>query len=677
MSVTYRTVAQRIFFVGLFLLSHIPLFAYIAPTWLQDSSAASWADSVLSTLSLEEQIAQAFMVVSYAKGEKHEDRDVAYLITKKHIGGVMFLQGKREKMRELCTTYQSKSKLPLLLALDAEWGTDMRMSDGIAYPKAMGVAATNSPALAYRMGEEIAKELQEIGLHINFAPVVDVQRNPKNPVIGIRGFSDNPTTVSQFGIAYMAGMQAKGLLACAKHFPGHGNTSTDSHHTLPIIKTNYTQLDTCDLVPFRQLTAEGLSMVMVAHIALPGLKLADSIPASLQYSVTTTLLRDSLGFQGLVCTDALNMKGATGKLKPDEVALQAYLAGADILLCPENVSAGIKAIQNAVKQKKISAEEIARRTRRILQAKYIANRAQQSQQKLYEKETAQQHNATEQERKDLGAQIAQESITLLQNSNNTLPILTLESQKIGCVSFLPKKNDLLLGYLQRYAEVKALSPNFSKSSIEAQATLLAKEKTLLIIAVSATGYSPSKNFGLNSTQIAFAKACAHKIPTILLVLGIPYVQAKFFPLNQFAAVLHAYDDTEFSQDALAQVIFGARPALGTFPISLPPDLKFGDGILTSDGVRVAYTSPSQYGANALFIAQADSLAKLGIDSAAYPGIQILAYHKGVIFYRKNLGATSYSKFAPPVTDSTIYDLASVTKITATTPLIMRLVEKKK
>ena len=677
MSVLRIVLPRRIFFVGLFFFFYLGLRAQEAPSWLTSPEANRWADSVLATLKLEERIAQSFMLVGYARGDKHEDKAILTLVEKQGVGGVMFLQGNRERMRTLTETYQAKSKVPLLFALDAEWGTDMRLEDGLAYPKAMGLAATGMPALAYRMGEEVANELQEMGIHINFAPVVDVQRNPKNPVIGVRAFSDDVQTISQFGVAYMAGMQSQGLLACAKHFPGHGNTSTDSHHTLPIVKAKYAQLDTCDLIPFRNLIDEGLSMVMVAHIALPGLGLPDSVPASLRHEVTTTLLRDSLGFQGLICTDALNMKGATGKLKPEEVALQAYLAGADILLCPDNVAGGIKAIANAVKHKKITEAEVNLRAKRLLLAKYSAVKAQQERIATVAQRTTSEDARSEQERNDLSARIAQEAVTLLSNGESTIPIAQLDKQNIGYVSFLPKKDDTFLSGLQRYAAIYDEKQALTKGVLDAQIKAATKDKTLMIVAVRATGYAPSKNFGVSKEQIAFAKACAKSKPTILVVFGSPYVQARFFPLTDFAAVLQAYDDTRFSQDAVSQIIFGALPALGSFPISLPPDLHLGDGIRTEGGLRLSYVSPTQHGANPLYIARADSLAQAGIDSGAFPGIQILAYHKGEVFYRRNFGRTTYSKFSPPVTDTTIYDLASVTKITATTPLVMRLVEKKK
>ena len=277
----------------------------------------------------------------------------------------------------------------------------------------------------------------------------------------------------------------------------------------------------------------------------------------------------------------------------------------------------------------------------------------------------------------MSARIAQEAVTLLSNGESTIPIAQLDKQNIGYVSFLPKKDDTFLSGLQRYAAIYDEKQALTKGVLDAQIKAATKDKTLMIVAVRATGYAPSKNFGVSKEQIAFAKACAKSKPTILVVFGSPYVQARFFPLTDFAAVLQAYDDTRFSQDAVSQIIFGALPALGSFPISLPPDLHLGDGIRTEGGLRLSYVSPTQHGANPLYIARADSLAQAGIDSGAFPGIQILAYHKGEVFYRRNFGRTTYSKFSPPVTDTTIYDLASVTKITATTPLVMRLVEKKK
>ncbi len=677
MRVLHKILSRRMLFVGLFLCLSFSGHSQEVTSWLDDPAAEHWADSVLATMKLEDQVAQSFMLVGYARGDKNEDKAILPLIAKHHVGGVMFLQGKSARMRSLIDSYQAKSSVPLLIALDAEWGTDMRLEDGFAYPKAMGLAASGIPSLAYRMGEEVAKELLELGVHINFAPVVDVQRNPQNPVIGVRGFSDDVTTVSQFGGAYMAGMQSQGLIACAKHFPGHGNTSTDSHHTLPIVKANYIQLDSCDLVPFRYLINEGVAMVMVAHIALPGLGLPDSVPASLRAEITTTLLRDSLHFRGLICTDALNMKGATGKLKSEDVALQAYLAGADILLCPENIPASIKAIVQAVKHKKISTEDVERRARRILMAKYFTTKAQREVSAQIAAQSPVEKSLNEQARNDLSARITQESVTLLHNTAETVPITQLDKQSIGYVSFLSKKEDIFLADLQRYASVKEYPSASLQGTIAAQVKAATKDKTLVIIAIRATGYSPSKNFGVSHAQIQFANACAKSKPTILVVFGSPYVQARFFPLSNFSAVVQAYDASSFSQDAVSQILFGALPAQGTSPISLPPDINFGDGIRTEGGLRVSYVSPTQHGANPFYIARADSLALSGIDSGAYPGIQILAYQGGEIFYRRNFGRTTYSKYSPPVTDTTMYDLASVTKITATTPLVMRLVEKKK
>ncbi len=678
MGVNYRMQVRRFFFVGLFFVQILSAVvkAQKTPPWYADPDAIHWADSVLKTLDLEDRIAQSFMVVSYAKGTKQEGQTVLRLIEKQHIGGVMYLQGSRDRMKELTQTYQAKTQVPLLMAIDAEWGTDMRLSDGRAYPKAMGIAATANPSLAYRMGELLAEELQEIGLHINFAPVVDVQRNPRNPVIGIRAFSDDPETVTQMGAAYMLGMQANGLIACAKHFPGHGNTSTDSHHALPIINESYQQLATCDIIPFQSLITQGLDMVMVAHIALPGLGLPPNEPASLRKEIVTSLLRDSLHFQGLICTDALNMKGATGSLKAEEVALQAYLAGSDILLCPENVAASIKHIARAVQKKRLSATEVATRTRRILLAKYYALHAQKKRLATYQANSTSEKQATERQRDLLSTQMAQEAVTLLRNSNAIVPITHLEQHKIGYVNFLTSKHDSLLAGMQRFAEVRAIHLN-PKLSLDAQVAAATKNKTLIVIALSATGYAPSKHFGLKNSAVNFAKACAKRIPTILVFMGTPYALPQLFPLDDFAAVLQAYDTSTFTQDALSQVLFGALPAQGILPVHLPPDLKRGDGLTTQSGIRLSYQMPEAHGANPFFIARTDSLAQLGIDSAAYPGIQILAYHRGDVFYRKNYGHTTYSAFSPPVTDTTLYDLASVTKITATTPLVMRLVEKKK
>ncbi len=640
---------------------------------LGDSACRLWADSLLQSLSLKEKIAQSFMVTAYSKGNSTEENAVLALVQKQEIGGIIFFQGTARHEAELTNRYQSAARVPLLIAIDGEWGLGMRLKDGFSYPKSLAFAATGSPQLAYRMGQGVAKSMKRLGIHVNFAPDVDVNSNPENPVIGVRSFGDSVEQVAAFGSAYMLGMLQNGVLPCAKHFPGHGNTSTDSHHALPFIPESIESLEQRELPPFRHLISMGVPMVMVAHIDVPAMGCAKGEPASLTESVTSGWLRKTLGFQGLIVTDGLNMAGAKGNLKAEEVNLMAYLAGADILLCPDEVEKSIKRIIKAVKKGQISQARVDSTCRRILEAKYWAIGPKVEPVEL---DGLPEDIITEADR-ELLADVANESVTVLRK--DCIPLSESDIENLGYVNFLPHGGEAFTDAMRPYVMPTRLPIAIGKDTkgISELAKKAVGEHTAMVICVRAAGYYPNSQFGLKPGVIDFAKECAKLRKTVLVIFGTPYALKFLAPLSDFEGVVMAYGEDAEMQRAAAQIIFGARSVRGVLPVSVPPELKRGAGLQWENMVKLGISSAHEVGADPYWIHFADSIAQMGIDKFAMPGMQVIAALKGRVFYRKNFGKVTYSPYANRVSDSAIYDLASLSKVVGTTPVIMALAEKKK
>ncbi|MCB0820327.1 MAG: hypothetical protein KDC13_06860, partial [Bacteroidetes bacterium] len=329
-----------------------------------------WVDSVMNKLTPEQRIAQLFMVAAYSNKNSAHQEEIASLIKNQQIGGLIFMQGGPVRQARLNNYYQKLSNVPLMISIDGEWGLSMRLDSTPAYPKQMTLGAIQNDTLIYEMGRQIASECRRMGIHVNFAPVVDVNNNPSNPVINMRSFGSDKFNVARKGIAYMAGMQSMNVLANAKHFPGHGDTDSDSHKTLPVIRHSRERLDSIELYPFRQLISFGLGSMMVAHLDVPALDSAAGRPTTLSTYVVDTLLRREMGFKGLVFTDALNMKGISAGLSSNAINLGAIRAGNDILLFASDVPSAIKGISAAIAKGELKQEEIDARCRKILEAKY-------------------------------------------------------------------------------------------------------------------------------------------------------------------------------------------------------------------------------------------------------------------------------------------------------------------
>ena len=439
-----------------FLLSLVlPLSAQrIDPLATKDLEVQTiWVDSIMNNMTLDEKIGQLFMVQAYSNlDQKHEDF-ITEMITKYHVGNLIFMQGTPEKQAELNNKYQAASKLPLLIGFDGEWGLDMRLKNTYRFPWNMTLGAIKNDSLVKQFGKHIGEHCKRLGIHINFAPVVDINVNPENPIIGNRSFGENKDNVTQKAIAFTQGMQSQGVLANAKHFPGHGDTAADSHHTLPVLNFDMARLDSIELYPYKKLFDKGVASVMTAHLSIPSLESDSRLPTSLSKSVTTDLLQYKLGFNGLIITDGLNMKGATNYATSAEIDLAAIQAGNDLLLIPQDVPATVSLIKKAIELKTLTEERINFSVRKILKAKYWAGL--HNYQPIKIKNLQQDLNRPKDEL--LHRELVKNSLTVIKNRKADIPISNLEKRKIAYVKLGDDSGNHFVNMMQNYTKVDVIS----------------------------------------------------------------------------------------------------------------------------------------------------------------------------------------------------------------------------
>lgn len=632
-----------------------------------------WADSVLSTLSLEEKIAQMIMVAAWSNKDEKHIIEIDSLVEKYKIGGLIFFQGGPVRQAVLTNRYQSKSKVPLAIAIDGEWGLAMRLDSTLKYPWQMTLGALQDNNLIYQMGKDIAEQCKRLGIHINFAPVVDVNVNPNNPIIYARSFGENKYNVSNKGIAYMKGLQAGGVLANAKHFPGHGDTDTDSHKTLPVLKHNRSRIDSVEIYPFAQLIKEGLGSIMVAHLYIPSIEKTENTATTLSHNLVTKMLKDSLGFKGLVFTDALNMKGVSKFYKPGEVDLKAFMAGNDVMLYCENVPKTIKSIKEAVDSGLVSEGEINSRCRKILYAKEWMG--------LNHYQPIETKNLTNDLTKPIYTcriqELFEKSLTVLKNKNELIPFKNIETQNLTCISIGSDSLSEFQKTLALYGNIKNISVPALNDSNYANIKNELANASALVLAFHRTEANPIKRNPLNAREKELLEKITESNRTILVWFANPYLALNLTSIDKSAATVMAYQNTPESQRAAAQLLYGAIGANGTLPVSLSKKYKEGFGLKINSIHRLRYTCPEAVGIESTLLSQIDSIALEGIKEEAYPGCQVLVAKNGAVIYHKALGTHTYDSTSKKVDLFDVYDIASVTKITATLPSVMKLQDEKK
>jgi beta-N-acetylhexosaminidase len=637
------------------------------------SSDTAWVDSVMKTLSLEDKIAQLMMVGAYSNRTEDHFKEIEELIDKYHIGGLIFFQGGPVRQANLTNRFQKISKVPLLIGMDAEWGLAMRLDSTISYPRQMTLGAIKNNSLIYQMGCDIGLQCKRLGVHINFAPVADVNNNPSNPVINSRSFGENPSIVYQKAEKYSEGLFDAGIISTAKHFPGHGDTDTDSHLSLPLIRQTRERLDTVELLPFAQMIEKGLPGVMAAHLSVPALDTSNGLPSSLSPLVIDSLLRVKMGFNGLVFTDALNMKGASQFEKPGEIELLAFQAGNDILLMPSDVPKAISEIKKEVKKGTISEEEIDRRCRKILHAKAWAGLNHYTPvriKSLYEDLNSPVFEA-------LRRELISNSVTVVKNNDQVLPVFRLEDLSIASVSIGNGKPDQFAASLRLYTDVDTyfISKNAPSREFDTLKSKLS-EYDLVIISLQETSQWPGRKYGITEGELDFLANTNIKGKTVLALFGNPYSLSLINDFSNIDAVVVSYEDNPDFKDITAQSIFGALPVSGVLPFSARPFFKAGQGVDLDDIDRLSYGTPEQVGMSTKIMAGIDSIALHSIREKAMPGCQILVARRGKVVYNRSFGYQTYQN-TKKVSNDDIYDIASLTKITATVPSLMMLYDQKK
>ena len=644
----------------------------VTPEFLQYENS-KWVDSIMKTLSPDERIAQLIMVAAYSnRGEEHKE-EILKLIREQKIGGLIFFQGGPVRQVRLMNEYQAASKVPLLGAIDAEWGLGMRLDTTVSYPFQMALGAIQDESLIYDMGAEIARQIKRTGLHLNFAPVLDVNNNPNNPVINYRSFGEDKYNVTSKAIAYMKGMQDHQLLTTAKHFPGHGDTDTDSHYALPQITHSRARLDSLELYPFREIVKAGIGGVMVAHLDIPALD-STGVPSTLSKPIITSLLKDELGFQGLTVTDAMNMKGVTQGNEPGIVDKDAILAGNDLLEFTEDVPKAIQEIRKAINQGLISQAEIDRRCRKILAVKYWVG--------LKKFEPTSLVDIT----KDLNTpksnylnrKLAAASITVLKNEADILPLKIKRESGIASLSIGAENPTVFQESLSLYANVAHFTLK-NEASPEEMQTVKEKLKDYeqVIVGIHDDSKFPRNTIKMSSEVLGFLTDLISEKNTIISLFKNPYVLDKLENIEKASALLVTYQDTRNYQEIAAQVIFGGAGASGKLPVSVGNKFKVGEGLNLEGGYQFSYSLPEEAGMNSeILVKGIDSLMQQAMDAKAIPGGQILVARDQKIVFYKAYGYQVYHDTIKVKKDD-LYDLASVTKVSATMAALMKLYDEDK
>ncbi len=632
------------------LLSDIPVVGF-------PSYHTRWVDSVLATLSLRERIAQLVVPFSFAEVTEKNLARMHNDIAVRGCGGVIISRGDIDDARALIDSLRGWARVPLLISADFENGPGMRLKGALELPSMMAIAAARSTDLAYRAGRAIADEALDVGVNMNFAPVADVNSNPENPIINTRSFGERRELVADMAEAVLRGMQDGGLIATAKHFPGHGDTETDSHTGLPLLAVSRMRLDSIELHPFRQLIDAGTMAVMTAHVAVPALTGDSTLPATLSSILLDSLLRRDMGFRGLIVTDALNMKALT-RTHVTNVPAAALRAGADLLLLPADAGVTIDSVHAAVMRGELDSMRIVRSVRRVLGFKQWAHARRTIVDSVLTRLDRRARN------RRLAERIADRSVTLLRSADGVLPI-GCEGRRLGVIHFvrrsLPSSAAMFAqGLERRGAEVRQTVMTRKMRSRDARRWMRDSlaQADALILASWITVSNGSGSIGVTDEQREIFNAAAElDIPVILLSMGSPYILSEGSRLPVLVAM---YSDAPASVQAAVRLLTGGISAGGRLPVRIPGMFAFGDG-----GVHVESAACTRV----------DTLIREQIARGAFPGAQLAVVRPDTVLFARSYGRQTYDSTAPAIDARTMYDIASLTKVVGTTAAAMKLYEE--
>lgn len=629
--------------------------------------AADWVETTFNSLSQDERIAQLMMIeVRPTYGAAHLNK-VRSDIKNYKVGGVIFFKGDPLTEVQLTNEFQAMSKTPLMVAIDGEWGLAMRLSNTTSFPYQMGLGGISDNSIIHEMGREIGRQCKRMGIHVNFAPVIDVNNNPNNPVINYRSFGEDVQNVAAKGWAYAGGMQRENVMACAKHFPGHGDTDVDSHKDLPVINHTRERLDSVELFPFRSLIDSGVMSVMTAHLYIPAIDPTPNTAISISPKGINGLLRTELGFEGLAFTDALNMQGVAKFHSPGELELKALKAGNDILLAPGNIPKAIELIKAAIRSGEITQAYVDQKVKKVLKAKYWAGLDRFT--PIAEENLLEELNSSY--ATFLLNKLIEKQLCVVNDKDNLLPFAVNSPKKIATISIGGASNNDFQSTFDHYH--KATHFHLPKSISEAQIASVAKTYAgfdLVVVTLHQTSKYPRNNFGVDMSTARFVKALNKVKKCVFVDFGNPY-NLKFF--DGMNTVVMAYQDDKTNQVKAAQMLFGAIPADGFLPVSVTQNFKVFNQKVIEDTKVLQYGEPSEVALNEKKLAKIDSIALNAIAEGATPGCQVLVARYGKVVYQKSFGKHTYNG-KREVENDDLYDLASLTKVNATTLAIMKLVE---
>ncbi len=630
-----------------FLLS---VFVFVTLSFLNAQTAEiHWVDSVYNSLTLEQRVGQLINIRDNAKS--------ASLIKKYNIGGVTFFKGDIKTQVDKTIEYQSVAKTPLMITIDAEWGLGMRLTDGFSYPFQITLGALQNDSLIAEMARQIADQCHRLGIHSTFSPVVDVNCEPKNPVIGVRSFGENPQKVAQKAWIYASTLQNNGILPTMKHFPGHGDTHLDSHIALPVVNKQKEKLDKTEFLPFKYLINKGVRGVMVAHISFPKLDKSER-PASLSYLITNDLLRKEFGFKGLAFTDGLEMKGVQKHCTPDSIAFQALMAGNDVLLLPVNVEKSIKIIVDAAKNDPKVMKRVEESCRRVLTEKYrlgINKKQEISTQNLYKD----LHN---QRFIDLKQEIFNQAATLLTTNDKFFPLK--KEMSIAVVSNYQSDKTANMLKIKGFNSAKIPFPN--KKNLKNFKQQL-DTFDVVVVNIRNTSISANKNFGINDDIVEVVTELSKRNNVIVNLFACPYALDFLKFKKKPAAILVLYQDNKLVENTAVSLLSGEIRPQGLLPVGTK-NFSEGSGIVKKEQKSLKISEKPLQNEHVI-----DSMIEQALRDEAFPGCQVMAIKKGKIVYDKCFGFLDYSG-KQKVDESTLYDIASMTKIFASTLAIMKLYE---
>jgi beta-glucosidase-like glycosyl hydrolase/CubicO group peptidase (beta-lactamase class C family) len=652
----------------------------------------AWVESTLTRLTLEEKVGQMILCRAYGyyySAESDEFHRLEREVKVHKFGGFVFFQGDIYETAMMINRLQEMSDVPLLIASDFEWGSAMRIRRGTRFPEAMAIGASRDTALAFETGKAIGEEARAMGIEQDYAPVADVNVNPDNPVINTRSFGENPAVVAGMASAFARGLKDGGVIATAKHFPGHGDTQVDSHVDLPLIPFTRARLDSVELVPFRRLVSEGIGSIMIAHLVVPALETTPSLPSTLSPSIIHGFLQGELGYKGLIVTDAMDMGAVVNKYGSDSSAVRALQAGADVIIILPDEDAAVPALVNAVKTGRITEERINYSVRKILGIKFDMG--------LASERTADLNNIANviatPAHLQLAKRVAREAVTLVKN-NGVLPLERFGTKRIVNL-IISDANDyrteinrngnqwpnepvgdyFLLQMKKRYSKMETIRLDPSSNALDFEDALKKLDAADIIVTpIYSKARSGSGRFGLPLDLANFlGKVSALKKPQVVISLGSPYVIKA---VDSASAYVCAYSDAEIMTEAVCELMFGEIPAAGKLPVSIPGMFPYGTGASLAQSM-LRSDQPEADGFSRESLAMVDSVVVHAIRNAAFPGAQVLIAKDGGIVYNKAFGTLEYTAGSPKVNKETMFDLASVTKVIATTSALMKLYDEGK